>query len=63
MKERVKVRSQTSGRSDDNAAAMEKRLKTFNDSNKEVVDHLSGNFLREVTSTPEVVNFQKANSA
>lgn len=49
MRERVKARAETSGRADDNATAMEKRLKTFNDSNKEVIDHLAGNFFKEVS--------------
>lgn len=48
MRERVEERSKTSGRDDDNAKSMEKRLKTFNDSNKEVLEHLSRNNLRKV---------------
>lgn len=49
MRERVEERSKTSGRDDDNAKSMEKRLKTFNDSNKEVLEHLSRNCLRKVS--------------
>lgn len=48
MRERVEERSKTSGRYDDNAKSMEKRLKTFNESNKEVLEHLSRNVLRNV---------------
>lgn len=60
MRERVKVRAQTSGRDDDNANSMEKRLKTFNDSNREVLEHLSHNCLRKVDASGNDVEVYEA---
>lgn len=39
LKERIKIRSKDSGRSDDNDETLIKRLKTYNESTKPIIDH------------------------
>ncbi|CAM1507552.1 Fc.00g071930.m01.CDS01 [Cosmosporella sp. VM-42] len=51
MVQRVQVRAESSTRADDNAAALEKRLKVFNSSNQEVVNYLKKHLFCKVDAS------------